>query len=303
MLSRRSFLRLSGAALAATPFARFAAASPSNGTFETLRRNVGTYTQQGGTIGWLASDDALVVVDTQSPDPARACWSGLQERTSRSTIDAVINTHHHGDHTGGNGVFAPHAERIVAHQNVPVFQRRSAEQRGNADAQTYADETFNTEWSADFGDETVQVTYFGPAHTGGDAVIHFQNANVVHVGDLVFNRVYPFIDIPGGASTVGWIDALEQLHDAYTDDTIFIFGHGAPSHGITGDRSDLLAMRDFLSGLLEFVQQGIADGQPLATLADRTVLPGFEEHNLDGWPISLASCLRAVYREQKGTAE
>lgn len=303
MLSRRSFLRLTGAAMAAAPFAGLARSPTAAGTFEPLRRNVGTYTQSGGTIGWLASDDALVVVDTQYSETAPDCWSGLQERSARSTIDAVLNTHHHGDHTGGNGAFQPHAERIVAHQNVPVFQRRSAQQSDNAADQVYASETFHTTWSADIGDETVRAVYYGPAHTGGDAVIHFEKANVVHVGDLVFNRAYPFIDVPGGASTVGWIDALEQIHDTYTDDTIFIFGHGAPQHGITGSRDDLLAMRDFLSGLLEYVQTGISEGTPLSELADRTTLPGLESHHAEDWPISLSGCIRTVYREQKGTAE
>lgn len=303
MLSRRSFLRLTGAALASAPLAGFARSSPADGTFQTLRRNVGTYTQSGGTIGWLAANDALVVVDTQSNETAADCWTGLQERAARSAIDVVLNTHHHGDHTGGNGTFEPHADRIVAHQNVPVFQRRSAQQSGNEADQVYADETFHTTWRAEIGDEIVRAVYYGPAHTGGDAIIHFEKANVVHMGDLIFNRVYPFIDVPGGASTVGWIDALEQIHDTHTDDTIFIFGHGSSEHGITGSRDDLLVMRDFLSGLLEYVQAGISEGTPLSELADRTTLPGLESHYVEDWPIGLSGCIRTVYREQKGTAE
>lgn len=303
MLSRRDFLRRSGAALAAAPFlsASSVFASPV-ASFEPLRRGVGTFTQRGGTIGWLIRDDALVVVDTQSPESATACWTGLQDRASSSMADLVINTHHHGDHTGGNPVFAEHTERIVAHQNAPVFQRRSAEQNGSVDEEVFASETFNGEWKERVGDETVRLRYYGPAHTGGDAVIHFEQANVVHVGDLVFNRVYPFIDIPGGASTVGWIDTLEQIHTDFTDDTIFIFGHGGPA-GITGSREDLLVMRDFLAGLLEYVETQTAAGASLSEMSDREALPGLESHHTEGWPIGLAGCIRAVYREQLGTAE
>ena len=303
MLSRRDFLRRSGAAIAVAPFLSAASFFPSTAaSFETLRRGVGTFTQRGGTIGWLVRDGALVVVDTQSPESAEACWAGLQERSNRSMADLVINTHHHGDHTGGNPVFAEYTDRLVAHQNSRVFQQRSAEQSDSMDSQVFPNETYDGSWSADVGDETVRLHYYGPGHTGGDSVVHFERANVVHMGDLVFNRVYPFIDIPGGASTVGWIDTLEQVHADFTDDTIFIFGHGA-SAGITGNREDLLAMRDFLYGLLEYVETQTAEGASLEEMSDREVLPGLESHNADGWPIGLAGCIRAVYREQLGTAE
>lgn len=283
----------------ATPWLSSVLTARRAGTLETIRRDVGVFTERGGTIGWLANDHALVVVDTQYPDSAQTCWNGLHERTSRSA-DLVINTHHHGDHTGGNPVFDVHTNRILAHENVPGLQRQSAEQRGNADAQVYPNATFASEWDETFGDETVRLRYYGPAHTGGDAVIHFEEANVAHVGDLVFNRVYPFIDIDGGASTQGWVNVLEQIHADFDDDTRFIFGHGNPEYGITGTRDDLLAMRDFLSGLVEDVQDGIDDGQSVETLADRQVLPGFEEHYLEDWSLELSACIRAVHRDLTG---
>jgi glyoxylase-like metal-dependent hydrolase (beta-lactamase superfamily II) len=296
MLSRRRFLYLSGVALTAAPW--LPAAFPPRRTlpFQTLRRNVGIFTERGGTIGWLAHGDALVVVDTQYPEPAEVCWRGLQERTSRPA-DLVINTHHHGDHTGGNPFFEAHTDRILAHENVPGLQRQSAAQRGNADTQVYPNETFASDWTEAFGDETVRLRHYGPAHTGGDAVIHFEQANVVHVGDLVFNRVYPFIDIDGGASVQGWIRTMEQIHADFDDDTRFVFGHGNPAYGITGDRADLLVMRDFLSSLVEYVQNGIDEGQSAAALADRQVLPGFEAHYVEDWSLELGACIRAVHRD------
>src|SRR4051812_45576751 len=80
--------------------------TPSVTEFRSLRRNVGLFTGRGGTIGWLAAKDALVVVDTQFPDTAGICLAGLPEREKR-ILDAVINTHHHADHTSGNGIFKP----------------------------------------------------------------------------------------------------------------------------------------------------------------------------------------------------
>ena len=295
MLSRRQFLRLSGTVAATAPFLTSAAAalpSPTAGTFTELRRGVGTYTQRGGTIGWLINDDAIVVVDTQSPQTAPDCWSGLQERTNQG-LDLLINTHHHGDHTGGNGVFAPHTDRIVAHVNAPKLQRQAAD---NPDAQTYANTTFEEEWSESVGDETIRLRHHGPAHTGGDAVIFFQQANVVHVGDLIFNRAYPYIDVGGGADSENWVTTLETLHETYDDDTQFIFGHGNPEYGITGTRDDLLVLRDFLSALREYVTQQMQAGASLEEMKQQSALEGFEAFNFD-WFLSLGDCVEAVHTE------
>lgn len=300
MVSRRRFLRMTGTALTAVPLLPRLLIHQPDGTFELIRRGVGVFTDRGGTIGWLATDDALVVVDTQYPGTAETCWNGLQERTRRAA-DLVINTHHHGDHTGGNPFFEAHTERILAHDNVPGLQRQAAEQRGTTADQVYPTETFSSTWSESIGDETVQLRHYGAAHTGGDAVIHFERANVAHVGDLVFNRVYPFIDIDGGASSRGWISTLEQIHADLDDDTRIIFGHGHPEYGIIGDRDDLLAMRDFLDGLVTYVQDGIDAGSSVEDLADRQVLPGFEAHHLEDWPLQLSACIRAVHRDLTGS--
>jgi len=303
MLSRRSFLRRSGLAVAAgltvpsvltaTPRAERPAV---RGTFTALRRGVGTFTERGGTIGWLATDDVIVVVDTQYPATASNCWTGLQERSPQERA-LVINTHHHGDHTSGNPTFAPNATQIVAHANAPQLQRQSAQQRGNADQQVYAETTFEESWSTEVGDETVRLQHYGPAHTGGDAVITFEQANVVHMGDLVFNRAYPFIDVRGGASTQNWITTLETVHDAYTDETIFIHGHGNPEYGVTGSRADLLVMRDFLEALNAYVTQQRQAGASLEAMKQKEVLEGFEAFQFD-WALSLSRCIEAVYQEQ-----
>jgi glyoxylase-like metal-dependent hydrolase (beta-lactamase superfamily II) len=263
--------------------------------FTALRRGVGIFRERGGTIGWLVRDGALVVVDTQSPKTAPNCWSGLRDRTDEA-LDFVVNTHHHGDHTGGNGVFAEHTDRIVAHENVPDLMRQSADE-GEADAKTYPTETFSDRWSETVGGETVSLRTHTPAHTGGDAIIHFEKANVVHVGDLVFNRAYPFIDVQGGADSQNWITELETIHDRLDDDTIVIHGHANPEFGPTGGREDLLVMRDFLSALNEYVRQQRQAGASLEEMKQKTVLDGFEAFNFD-WALSLGACIEAVYREQ-----
>ena len=267
--------------------------------FTPIRRGVGTFEGRGGTIGWLVSDDALVVVDSQFPDSAEQCWTGLQERTSRQ-IDLLINTHHHGDHTAGNGIFKPHARQILAHKNVPDLQRASAERRGNLDAQVFPTEVYDGTESRTVGDETVTLRHYGPAHTGGDSVIHFEKADVVHMGDLMFHYRPPFIDVAGGASTEGWIGLLEQVHADFTDDTVFIYGHANPNYSITGTRADLMVMRDFLSALAAYVQQGIQAGKSVEELSELQQLPGFPEHFLPDRPTFLGRIIGIVYGEFSG---
>ena len=298
MSSRRTFLRQCGLALAAAPaLSSLPAWLASADGFTSLRGGIGTFTQRGGTIGWLATDDGLAVVDTQSPQSAPDCWNGLRER-SDSPLAMVINTHHHGDHVGGNGVFAQYTDRFVGHANVPDLMRASAEE-GTKEQKTYPTETFQDTWSETVGDETLTLRYRGPAHTGGDAIIAFENANVVHVGDLVFNRAYPFIDVGGGADSKNWISSLETIHDALDDDTIVIHGHGNPEFGVTGGREDLLVMRNFLEALNEYVTQQRQAGTSLQEMKQKEVLEGFEAFNFD-WALSLSACIEAVYRERTG---
>ncbi len=275
-MSRRRFLGVSGlAGLAiAVPGVGLSPQDPSTAV-RALRRGVGLFTGRGGTIGWLVNDDALVAVDTQMPGTAEICVQELGKMSARS-IDLLINSHHHWDHTGGNGVFAPKTRKILAHTNVPGLQRAAAERSDRLDSQVYANATYGTTWSEEYGNETVTLRHWGPAHTGGDSVIHFENANVVHMGDLVFNRMAPYIDTKGGAITSNWVTVLEKTVKQFDKDTIYIFGHGNERYGITGSREDVLAMRDFLSALSSYVEKGYSEGKTAEDLATIDALKGFE---------------------------
>src|SRR5271155_143617 len=160
-MNRREFIRSSlafGVGVAATrgvwgQTAPVAIAAPAN-PFRPLRGDVGVFTGRGGTIGWLASKDALAVVDTQFPDTALICLKGIPGIGTR-TIDVTINTHHHRDHTGGNGVFKRVSKTLVAQANVPKLQfeaAKRAEESGKVDpsaniaSQVYADTTFTDVW-------------------------------------------------------------------------------------------------------------------------------------------------------------
>ena len=281
-LSRRQFVARTAAAAAALPFVSPLAASAAprrRAEFTAIRRGVGFFTDQGGTIGYLQSPDALVAVDTQFPESAQTFLDGLREGTGRG-LDLLVNTHHHGDHTAGNAVLAPMAAQHVAHEAVPGLQRAAAVRSGSLDAQRYPSETYQRTWSADVGDEVVSLHYLGPAHTCGDSVIHFEQADVVHMGDLVFNRRQPYIDRGAGASVENWISLLETVHGRFSDETAFIFGHAGDDYPVMGGRAELLVMRNFLMALRDAGME-LARDEALSP-ADRTaalegrVLPGFE---------------------------
>lgn len=266
--------------------------------FSTIRRNVGVYTERGGTIGWLINDNALVAVDAQFPDSAANCVAGLKEKTSR-TMDYLINTHHHGDHTAGNSAFKEYTKHIVAHENVPGYQMKAAESRGQeaVDAQVTADMTFAEKWTQDVGDEIVHATHYGPAHTGGDSVIYFEKANIAHMGDLVFNRAYPYIDPGAGANIQNWIKVIRKAADELPSDTIYICGHGNSNYGIQASKGDVLRKSDFLEELISFTQKGIDAGKSKAEIAATPVLLGFEDFQAPGWGLTLEFNLNTAYDE------
>ena len=237
MIDRRTFLATSTMTVVAAALEDVALIGQGQLTtsFEELRRGVGIFNGQGGTIGWLVNGDGVLVIDSQNAAAAQACIDGLRQRSSRA-IDLLINTHHHGDHTGGNMTFQPVVGSIVAHENSAAWQRRTAEDQSR---QAYPDTTFTDEWQTTIGDETIVAQYYGAGHTSGDVAVTFEQANVVHMGDLMFNRLHPFVDRASGAQIESWVDVLGQVTSAHSADTIYIFGHGSPSAGVTGTRDDL----------------------------------------------------------------
>ncbi len=268
--NRREFIVRSSLAVAAGAFvpgrllgqqaAPAAAQPPTVPVFTPLRRNVGTFTARGGTIGWLVTLDAVLVIDSQFADTAQMFLDGLKTRTPRK-IDLLINSHHHPDHTGGNKVLQPMVTKIVAHENVPGLQRKQAGANKTEDAQAYADTTFKDGWKTDIGNEVVSAKYYGPGHTSGDAVIFLERANIVHMGDLMSHQRHPRVDRPAGASIRNWLASLEKVVKDHNADTIYIFGHSKVGAPVTGPRADLMALRDYFSAMLDYVQKGISAGK------------------------------------------
>lgn len=281
MTTRRDFVATAattGLALILAPEVRaiLAGRQPAP-LFTPLRRNTGIFTMRGGTIGWLVNPEAVIAVDSQFPAEAGAFLGGLGERTGNRRVDALINSHHHGDHTGGNLAFRGNARRVVAHRMAAEHMRQPPGGQPPSD-QLYPDTTFDDQWSMDAGDERVVARYFGRAHTSGDAVITFERANVVHMGDLMFHRRHPVVDRAAGAIMGNWMAVLDQTISAHDADTLYIFGHANTGLPVTGDRNDLARFRDYLSAVLEFVQRQVRAGRSREEiLAMRDPLPDFEE--------------------------
>lgn len=264
--------------------------------FHMMRGNIGYFTGRGGTIGWLVNDEVLVAVDSQFQSSASEFIAGI-EGIGGGPEKFLFNTHHHGDHVSGNPVFSDLDFEIIAHEKVPQLQRASAVEQRNESEQVYAGLTFEEEFTLDAGREQITAKHYGPGHTGGDSVIWFRDGNIAHMGDLVFNRWYPFIDRNGGASIRNWIALLETVAGEADRDTLFIFGHGSAEFGITGNRDDVLYMRDYLSKLLEHTHQGIDAGDNRDEIADLEQFDEFPDHQSAGARLSLAANIQTAYDE------
>jgi cyclase len=264
--------------------------APTVPKFEDVRRSVGAFTARGGTMGYLVTPDAVVVVDSQFADTAPMFLEGMKTRTTRK-FDLLINSHHHPDHTGGNKVLQPNVAKIVAHANVPGLQKKQAAQQKSEANQAYADTTFEKDWKTTVGKEIVSARHYGPAHTGGDIVIFFENANVVHMGDLMSFQRNPRADRPAGASIANWARVLENTVKDHSADTIYIFGHSKVGERVTGSSKDLLALRDYFTAMLAFTRKAIASGQSEAEVMKTAAIPGFE--SWEGTP----TALQAAYQE------
>jgi cyclase len=257
-----------------------------------LRKDVGIFTEQGGTIGWLANKEGLVVVDTQFVTTAPHVIAELR-KTSERPFKYLINTHHHGDHTGGNIAFKGLAEHVIGHSNCLINQRATAAAQKNEDKQLFADTVFNDQWKTKVGSQGIHAQYFGAGHTNGDAIIHFEDANVAHMGDLVFNKRYPFIDRTAGANIKSWIQVLDKALKKYDSDTLFVFGHSLDPEKVTGSKEELKSMQNYLEKLLLFVGNEMKAGKSKEEILKATSIPGATDFQGQG----IERSLTAAYEE------
>ena len=257
-----------------------------------LRENVGIFTERGGTIGFLVNNDGIVVIDAQFPDTAPHLIAELQKRDSHP-FTYLLNTHHHGDHTSGNIAFKGIVQHVAAHENSLKNQKAVAEKNNSVDKQLYPEITFSNEWNLNPGKERIQANYYGRGHTDGDAVYHFQHANIVHVGDLMFNKRHPFVDRSAGANMASWIKDIDHIIKNSDKNTIFIFGHSLNPGEETGTAEDLKKFQDYLGKVLAFAESESKKGVSKEDFIKNTSIPGVTEWSGDG----IQRPLTAAYEE------
>jgi cyclase len=257
-----------------------------------LTDNIGVFTEKGGTIAFMLGKKEIVVVDAEFPEQSQHLITELKKR-SEQPFKLLINTHHHGDHTAGNISFKGIAEHVLAHENSKTNQENVAKQNKTEDKQLYPDQTYTDTWCQKIGKENICLHYYGAGHTNGDSLIHFEHSNIVHMGDLVFNRRHPFVDRTAGADIKSWIAVLNKALSTFDKKTIFVYGHAGDGYEVTGKSDDLKAFAEYLNKVLDFVDGEIKAGKTKDEILKTTTLPFDTQWKGDG----LQRPLIAAYEE------
>jgi len=258
---RRAALPAVLLAAAALPLA--AQAGLDTVTIQTIPAGRGVYMLRGagGNIALAVGSDAAFLVDDQYAPLTPKILAAIKAVTDKP-VRFLVNTHWHGDHTGGNENMAGAGAIIVAHDNVRT--RMSTKQFNALFNRTTPPSpraalpiiTFSASVAFYLDDETIHVVHVPPAHTDGDALVHFTRANVIHMGDTFFNGTYPFVDLSSGGSFEGMIAAVNAALPYVNDSTRVI-----PGHGPLGGKAELLAYRDVLVKIRDRVAALIREGK------------------------------------------
>jgi cyclase len=246
-----------------------------------LTDSIGVFTERGGTIAFYLSKKGIVVVDSQFPDQSKHLIDELKKK-SEKPFRLLINTHHHGDHTSGNIAFKDIIPHVLAHANSLTNQKNVAVKSKTEDKQLYPDQTYTDTWTEKIGKEKISLHYFGAGHTDGDSLIHFQHANIVHMGDLMFNRRHPFVDKSAGASMGNWIKVLDKAIATFDSKTQFVCGHSGEGYDIVANADDLKKFGDYLGNVLKFVDGEIKAGKTKEEILKTKIIPGTDEWKGDG---------------------
>jgi len=195
-------------------------------------------------------------------------------------IRYVINTHYHGDHSGANAQMKAVGATIMAHENVRkrmgmTFENKAFGQTIEAtDPSLWPTLTFSDKATLHFNGQTVTAIHTPKAHTDGDSIIYFKEANLLHMGDNFFNGMFPYIDIDGGGSLQGMIAAHELALSLINDETTII-----PGHGPLAVKADLRKTQDILKDIQNRVQLEISKGASLEDILKKDLLKDLSSYS------------------------
>jgi len=239
---------------------------------KTLQAGDGVYmlTGKGGNLGLSVGDDGVFLIDDQFAPLTEKIQAAIA-KLSDKPVRFVLNTHWHPDHTGGNEKLGKSGVTIVAHENVR--KRLSVDnfiEMFQADAPAMPKAglpviTFNEAITFHMNNNDIRAWHVERAHTDGDAIVHFKQANVLHMGDTYFAGMYPFIDTNSGGSADGCIRAINQALDIANDKTVII-----PGHGPISNKQEMTAYRDMLKTIIGRIKARLGKNVSLAQVqADR----------------------------------
>lgn len=231
---------------------------------------------EGGNIAVsLGGDGVLIIDDDMSPLTAK-----LQQAIAGITnekVRFVLNTHWHFDHTGANEVMGKEGAVIIAHDNVyKRLQKGQYMEAFRMDVPPAAHSalpviTFNKDMTVHWNNDTLDLVHVAPAHTDGDAIVYFQAANVVHMGDLFWNGIYPFIDGGSGGSTAGVIAAVAAALQRMDENTKVI-----PGHGPLGNKAELQAYHDMIKTVYSRIKKLKDAGKTMEDVVKMTPTAEFD---------------------------
>ncbi len=251
-----------------------------------LTDNIVMLMGRGGNIGAVKSDEAVLVIDAQFEPLYDKIKNSISE-WSKLPVTYLLNTHWHGDHTGGNNKFYEDGAILISHKNVQV--RLSSEQKIDffgkevpaSPTEAIPTITFNDKMSISIGEETVNLIHLKNAHTDGDAIVHFPKSNVIHMGDVYFAGMYPFIDLSSGGNISGVIEACEFALSISDQNTQII-----PGHGPLSSREELKEYTAMLKDLLINIAESKKNGLGLKEVIEKDFTSKHNDNYENGFIIS-----------------
>ncbi len=227
----------------------------------------------GGNTAVLRTNAGAVVVDTMTFGMQGERIREITRELTGDDVALIINTHYHLDHTHGNPAFEPGTRVLSTERTLRYLTTLDADFWSGDAAALLPNETFTDQQTLMIGGKKVELIHPGPGHTNGDLVVVFVDEAVVHMGDLMFNRHYPNIDLEAGGTVQAWPAALDRVLSLYSYDRVI------PGHGPTTDRDGIRQFKSFLLQLGAIGRQAAADGWTLEetrATADLTEDAGYE---------------------------